>query len=227
MDRMADLQRAGTTIVVVTHNMPTLHRVCDRAIVLRQGEMAFDGGTDEAISVYHELMHREGARRNEAGVAEADALGPVPFTGGARVSCEVIDAEGRPTRQAVSGEELALRMRVEFEADTRNPVVGVAVELQGVGAVYMCHLQPADYVGDHGPGRPLDFTVHLDNPLLAGTFQVVGVVFDEGGRHELGRSASELFAITSKADARGLVDLGARFTIDGRELRPRQLRLAR
>jgi lipopolysaccharide transport system ATP-binding protein len=225
MEKMTELQSAGTTIVVVTHNMPTLHRMCARTVVLSHGLVSFDGPTESAISAYHDLLQADGARRNEAGVAQPDGLGPVPFTGGANVTCSVVDAVGQPTRQAAAGEPISVRVSASFSSPVRDPVVGIAVELQGVGALYMCHLSPGDYRGDHGPDAPLDFTVTIDNPLLPGSFHVVGVVLDEGARHELGRSRSELFAVTSRVDARGLVDLGARFSVGGHEFSPRQLRL--
>jgi ABC-type polysaccharide/polyol phosphate transport system ATPase subunit len=225
MARMAELRDNGTTVVVVTHNMPTLHQMCARTLVLSHGRVVFDGPTESAISAYHDLLHADGAARNEAGVAQTEGIGPVPFVGGARVRCEVVDDSGHPTRQAAAGDPIRIRVSAEFDRPVARPVVGIAVELQGVGALYMCHLRPGDYDGAHGPGVPLDFTVRVANPLLPGSFHVVGVVLDEDGRHELGRSASELFAVTSRVDARGLVDLDAHFTVGGREYAPRQLRL--
>jgi len=224
LDRMAELQAAGATIVVVTHNMPTLHRMCRRTIVLDHGVVAFDGLTDEAISIYHDILHLEGAQRNAFDIPESDDGRSVPFVGGATVTCEVIDDSGLPTRVTKSGDALRIRVRVSFDAPVSNPVVGLSVELQGLGSVYMAHLQPGDYRGEHGPDAPLEAVAELENPLLAGSFHVVAVVLDDG-HHELGRSTSELFAVTSAAGASGLVNLGARFTIDGRELLPRQLRL--
>src|SRR5881409_3037703 len=41
--RMAALQERGTTIVVVTHNLGVVRRMCRRAVVLRRGIISFDG----------------------------------------------------------------------------------------------------------------------------------------------------------------------------------------
>jgi ABC-type polysaccharide/polyol phosphate transport system ATPase subunit len=227
MERMAERQAEGATIVVVTHSMMTLHRMCQRTIVLSGGTVVFDGPTDKAISVYHDLMQIEGAKLNAAGLPQQESGFALPFAGGAQVACEVIDGNGLPTRQVAAGAPLRARVRAEFDGPVRDPVVGIAVSLDGLGPVYMAALQPGDYRGDHGPGAPLEFTVALETPLLAGTFMVVGAVLDAGGRHELGRSTSELFAVTSGEDARGLVDMGARFRIGGEEHAPRQAGLAR
>ncbi|MCU1484471.1 MAG: rfbB [Actinomycetia bacterium] len=55
-ERMGELQRAGTTIVVVTHNLGMLRRLCDRAIVLDRGRMVFEGDVDHAVGAYHERL---------------------------------------------------------------------------------------------------------------------------------------------------------------------------
>jgi hypothetical protein len=205
--------------------MPTLHQVCQRTIVLSRGVTVFDGPTDQAISVYHELMHNEGADRNEAGVVEESGAGRLPFLGGARVTCGLIDDDGVPTRQATSGEPLRVRVHAEFDEPTVDPVVGLAVSLVGIGAVHMSYLRPGDYRGAHGPGSPLDLTITLDNRLLPASYGVTTVVLDADGRHELARSVDEIFAVTSTTDARGILDMDPRFDIGGQEFRPRRVSL--
>lgn len=43
MDLVSSLHKKGKTIVVITHDMNLLFRFCDHAIVLKNGEVAFDG----------------------------------------------------------------------------------------------------------------------------------------------------------------------------------------
>lgn len=42
----------GKTVLFVSHNLGILSNVCSRGIVLRQGEMVFDGEVDQAIRTY-------------------------------------------------------------------------------------------------------------------------------------------------------------------------------
>jgi len=49
IDRLRD---SDTTIVLVTHDMPSVQRLCDRAALLRQGRLVFVGPTEEAIQLY-------------------------------------------------------------------------------------------------------------------------------------------------------------------------------
>ena len=61
IDRMKKVaEEEGRTILYVSHNMATVKSLCERCIVLSHGTKAFEGPTDEAISVYmknEELDH--------------------------------------------------------------------------------------------------------------------------------------------------------------------------
>jgi ABC-2 type transport system ATP-binding protein len=63
LSRIKQFQDEGRTIVFVTHDAETVRRVCDRAVVLHEGEVAFDGDPAHAIRVLRERLQRtdEGA----------------------------------------------------------------------------------------------------------------------------------------------------------------------
>ncbi len=42
----------GRTVLYVSHNMSTIRRLCSRCIVLSRGQKVFDGGVEDAISIY-------------------------------------------------------------------------------------------------------------------------------------------------------------------------------
>ena len=53
INRMKEVaETEGRTILYVSHNMPSVKKLCDRCIVLSAGQVAYDGATEEAISVY-------------------------------------------------------------------------------------------------------------------------------------------------------------------------------
>jgi len=226
MERMQYLRKAGTTIVVVTHSPATLHRMCERSLLLSYGRVVFDGPIDRALSAYHEILQREQAERAGEGpslLEEHDSSHQ--FVGGSRVAIEMLDDLGRPTRHSASGATCIARITATFEHRVRNPVVGVVVGLPALGAIYMASTHPGDYLGDHGPEDPLVATVEFENRLLEATYHVVGVVLDTEGEGILGKSPEELFSVTSKSGGHGLVELDARFSVGERKLQPVHLGL--
>ena len=48
--KIAEFKNRGGTIIFVSHDAQAVERLCDRAVLLRQGEVAFDGETREAIA---------------------------------------------------------------------------------------------------------------------------------------------------------------------------------
>jgi lipopolysaccharide transport system ATP-binding protein len=53
LGRIEELSRgAGKTILLVSHNLDVIQRVCDRALYLRQGAIAFDGSAAAALHDY-------------------------------------------------------------------------------------------------------------------------------------------------------------------------------
>ena len=52
MQRLEEMVGGETTVVIVTHNMSELRRLCSRVIWLNRGEIRMDGGAEEVIDLY-------------------------------------------------------------------------------------------------------------------------------------------------------------------------------
>ncbi len=82
LNRMREFKKAGKTIILVTHNLELVKIFCDRAVLLCEGRMAYDGPPEETIEAYHNyllskseypIMQKE--IENRKGV-EKEATGP-------------------------------------------------------------------------------------------------------------------------------------------------------
>lgn len=70
----------GRTVLYVSHNMNTIRQLCDRCIVLDHGHLIFDGGVEEAISVYMGHDSRSFSNRIEVNDNMRDPLWANPST---------------------------------------------------------------------------------------------------------------------------------------------------
>ncbi|MGZ0169345.1 MAG: ABC transporter ATP-binding protein [Planctomycetales bacterium] len=52
LGKMSDVASGGRTILFVSHNMNAVERLCTRAVVLENGNVSFDGSTQDAIAAY-------------------------------------------------------------------------------------------------------------------------------------------------------------------------------
>jgi ABC-type polysaccharide/polyol phosphate transport system ATPase subunit len=121
--KIAEFKNRGGTIVFVSHDAQAVERLCDRAVLLRRGEVAFDGGTREAIREYRRLLGADAAPEElEAGLREWGS-------GEARIlTAELVDADGDARVQFAAGEPVVLRLLVEADEGVAPPQV--ALELR-------------------------------------------------------------------------------------------------
>ena len=52
LEKMSEAAASGKTVLYVSHNMSTIRQLCTRVIVLKEGQIIFDGDVEEGISVY-------------------------------------------------------------------------------------------------------------------------------------------------------------------------------
>ncbi|HEY0560276.1 MAG: ABC-type polysaccharide/polyol phosphate transport system, ATPase component [Mycobacterium sp.] len=218
MDRMREIQRAGTTIVIVTHNLHTLDRTAPRAVLLSKGRMVYDGPTEQAIGRMHEVMQQETRERTRADLLLQEGGDAQTYVGGAEVLQDLVDAAGTRQRTFATGEELTVRIRATFEEEVRDPILGIMVAPVGLGApAYTTHTFPGAYAGVHGPGRPLDAEVTLQVRLLGGGYTITSAVYDRDGEVMVGTTPAESFYVTSVGvHGAGLVDMAAKVEMGGK-----------
>jgi len=63
-DKMHEFTRKGTSVVFISHDMTAVGSLCQRALVLRKGEMLFLGDVASAIQRYHGLYDEEPSSEN-------------------------------------------------------------------------------------------------------------------------------------------------------------------
>ena len=60
--KMQDISKGGgRTVLFVSHNMSAVKSLCTRAIVLKHGELVYEGGTDDSINYYLKADNNNGA----------------------------------------------------------------------------------------------------------------------------------------------------------------------
>ncbi len=52
LNKMQDVGQQGRTVLFVSHNMPAVTRLCERAILLEEGRVVADGPAPQAVNVY-------------------------------------------------------------------------------------------------------------------------------------------------------------------------------
>jgi lipopolysaccharide transport system ATP-binding protein len=116
LDRILEFKVNGGTIVFVSHDASAVERLCERAILLREGGIAFDGRTHDALTEYHRLLadERDPAER-AAGLSEWGS-------GEARIADVRVRGAGGVDRDRFdSGEPFSLELTLVAERAVQPP----------------------------------------------------------------------------------------------------------
>jgi len=190
IDRIMRYKREGNTIAFVSHSGAALERMCERAVLLRQGVVEYDGETSGAIRRYQEqLAGEEAPPELAAGLQEWG-------TGTARITAVSIEgADGSPRDHFVSGETLVLRLQIEGNEDVVAPRVTLEFRDAG-GALLGTASTGLDAFGALRYELP-----HL--PLVDGRIHVtVDLTGADGARYHRSERAAQ-FAVAPDGDDRG------------------------
>jgi ABC-type polysaccharide/polyol phosphate transport system ATPase subunit len=207
-ERMKKLKEAGTTIVVVSHNLSAIRLMCERTLLLHDGTLRHDGDTNGAIALFHDLL----------GQQVSGGVGPVPAS---TDNSDIATAEeftlvgpgGAGTAHLNAGEDVTFRIVVRFERDVVDPVFGLAVFTDSGIQVYG-ETSPWSGAGRFAAGERARFEIRMAPKLASGSYTAQGGVRTSEGVRELSVSTRPLlFYVAGRPGVNGIADLGGQSTV--------------
>jgi ABC-type polysaccharide/polyol phosphate transport system ATPase subunit len=207
-DRMKELRGSGATVVMVSHALGAVRRMCERVLLLDRGKPVLVGTPEEAIAAYHDILSAstevtegDSGLRHEPDVVKVDAV-------------EVMAADERGsfwrTAHVEAGAQVRLRVRATALKDLDDLVVVVTVIGADGSVVY------ADSTAGHSFGA-----VHAGDPFVAlasfrcrlptGSYEVAVRVDRADLRTALAFAAPVSFFVTGRNTVAGLADLETAF----------------
>lgn len=211
-ERMTDMKEQGATVILVTHNLQATRNMCDRTLVLHDGEARFLGPTPDAISAYHQLLGTPARGRG------ASDHGQQPDSPVESIVTEIVGSAGTATAHVLHDEEITVRSTVRFREAVERPVFGLTVTSAAGVAVYSDSTRPLGEQRPVAAGEEVVVDARLTPRLATGTYEVMGVVAWSGTRQDQMGSPAVPFYVSGRNSVLGIADLGASFEVgEGRE----------
>ncbi len=213
-EEFARLKAEGRTIVFVTHDMGSVERFCDRAMLMERGRVVSIGDPGSIARQYNELNFRR--VRDEArtqGGPQALRRAPV---------AELLNAwfespDGEKLVTAAQGSDCWVRMDVRFHADAENPLFAIALR-NDLGHTSFAASTQLEYgeTGRFVAGQQAVVRVRFENWLAPGRYRLTASISRDGtaaDTYDLREDISSLIVHAARSSG-GAVDLPHNFKID-------------
>lgn len=172
LGKMQDVANAGRTVLFVSHNLPLVKGLCPRSILMRKGQIVFDGSSEDAITNYLSAgEHIEQTNRmefNQNGFRGEVALENISF------------ADKNVLR---IGDDLLVRVTLTTPRDIRNLGCGIGIHRNQQCITKLHTFYQLDKLINLKQGETITYEIQWkNNNLIAGLYQLeLGVLTGNDG----------------------------------------------
>ena len=165
----------GRTIIYVSHNMETIHKLCKRCIVLDHGKMVFDGDVAEATRLYLGDTIRKENSMDFTKYIRPGWLG--------RNDVRLTWAEYPDKKDGLFTEDI-LKIRLKWKLNKSIDHMGLRIEIMDdTEHTFATAVYYDIFSGNAGEEGEKDFTVSLEN-IMNGNYQTIYTLFCIDGYQE-------------------------------------------
>ncbi len=126
-DRIEDIiRRQGKTILLVSHNIRQVERLCTRAILLDHGRIVSDGEPGPVSKLFYERTN-EKIRLRESAERSKRVGEPQDWPGVELINIALVDAAGDELASVPHMSDVDVRVRLKTTREVRSPSFGVGV----------------------------------------------------------------------------------------------------
>lgn len=141
--KFEDFRKAGKTILFVTHDLGTVVKYCDRAVVLDRGQMLGEGSPGKMVDLYKQALSRSNPskidgknrlpgsqvkNRWQDHFTQNPDLSPYG-TGGASIDdYGMFDHLDHPNSVLQKNESFAIRMKIKFQERIERPIFAFTIK---------------------------------------------------------------------------------------------------
>jgi len=177
-ERIRQYRRAGTTLLLVSHDKQAIQSVCDRAILLDGGRVARQGPPEEVMDYYNALIaDRENAQLRTTAHADGKVQ-TISGTGEATVSAiGLFDADGAAVEVVDVGADVTLQVTVTAHAAIPRMVLGYMIKDRLGQTMYGTNTDLQQMpLADVAAGRQVVYRFRFPMNLGAGSYSVATAI---------------------------------------------------
>lgn len=174
-DRIREFQALGTTLLIVSHDKSAIQSICDRAILLKDGQIIKEGKPDTVFDFYNALLadHENQSVREK----ESSFEGKVQTLSGngeaTILEAWMADGTGNRIEMAKVGQRVLFGITIDVQAELPELVIGFIIKDRLGQEVFGTNTHHLDNAMHHvAAGTKLRFAFELDLNLGPGTYSL-------------------------------------------------------
>jgi ABC-type polysaccharide/polyol phosphate transport system ATPase subunit len=185
--RIEEMQKKGTTVLLVTHDVGAIKKLCNRAIWLHEGQIANDSDSISVADQYQDFTRKKSGDQlkqnngnNKNFFPQSKDYKTQIKSIGHLLDIRITDMQGNDTSTVRSGEDLNVKIIYELPNDFQDDAI-IGVAINRIDKIFVCGLNTAfdrfETPATKGINRvSLKFK---SLPLLAGTYYLSVGLFDK------------------------------------------------
>ena len=223
--RMEEIRQNGTTILMVTHDMGSIIKYCDKVIVLNKGDKVAEGPAGEMVDLYKKILAGKYGKEEEDKADEPlsshIAVNPNRTEygdGKARIiDFGLFDEKGEATNLLLKGEYFTIREKIRFHEEIAAPIFTYTIkdrkgtELTGTNTMFeSADVKPAK------PGDVYEVEFRQKMTLQGGDYLLsMSCTSFEGGVHTVYHRLYDVAGITviSNKNTVGVYDMESEVSV--------------
>lgn len=234
--KFEEFKQQGKTILFVSHDLGSITKYCDRAILLNKGQKIFEGTPKETVDIYKKVL----VNQFDPSELETDEdanditkfsenkdwkqsiqVNPELIEYGEKsaeiVDYALLDENGLITNTFMKGTEFSVRMKIQAHGDVKEPIFAFTIknlqgiELTGTNTTYEKVPVPPMKPGDV---REVTFTQRLD--LQGGEYLVsLGCTGYQNGEFQVFHRLYDVCSLTVISDKNtvGYYDMNSKVSV--------------
>lgn len=128
-DRIRSFRKAGTTLLIVSHDRSAIQSICDSAILLESGHMVMHDKPEAVMDYYNALLAEREGQTVRQELLDGGQVRTVSGTGEAGIlSVRLLDERGRSIDAAEVGQPVTLEVEVEIRQNIERLVLGFMIK---------------------------------------------------------------------------------------------------
>ncbi len=173
-ERIRTFRRAGSTLLIVSHDRYAIQTVCDRAILLDAGRIRMQGPPVDVLDYYNAMMAEHNHQRIRQQTLTDGRVTTISGTGEASIGdVRLLGDDGRPADTVEVGESLRLEVRIKVNVPLPRLVLGFLLKDRLGQAIYGINTHRLEQPLEHlAAGEEITYRFSFPARLGKGSYSV-------------------------------------------------------